>query len=104
MNVSDIRNIILEATEYKENTITRKAYISMVLRHNTTPAINLSLTSGLPLCFIHIESYGWFGYTRHSQSGTLNVTRFTETEIEGTFSVTFDDGTTVSDGRFAGKF
>lgn len=104
MNVGDVRNIILEATELNENTITRKAYISLVLRNNTNPTIDLSLASGLPLATIHIESYGWFGYTRRSQSGTVNVTRFTGTEIEGRFSVTFDDGTTVSNGQFAGKF
>ena len=104
MNVGNVRNVILEATELMQNSMTRKATINMVLRENTTPAINLSLATGLPLWFIHIESYSWTGHTRRSQSGTLTVTRFTSTEIEGYFSVTFDDGTTISDGRFAGKF
>ena len=104
MNVSDVRNVVLEATETTENTITRKAIIIMVLRPGTQPSINLALSSGFPLATVQIESYGWLGYTRRSQSGTLTVTRFTATEIEGRFSVTFDDGTTVDDGQFAGKF
>jgi hypothetical protein len=104
MGVGNIRNIILEATELYENAPIRKAIINMAVRENMTTPIDLSLTSGLPLGFIHIDSYALFGYTRRSQSGTITLTRFTATEIEGRFTATFDDGTVVNDGRFAGKF
>lgn len=99
-----VRNVVLEATELYNNAPTRKAIISMAVRPNSTEPINLARTSGLPLGFIHIESFAFLGYTRRSQSGTITITRFTATEIEGAFTASFDDGTVIENGKFAGSF
>ena len=98
------RNVVLEATDMFENTPTRKAIISIGLRPNYTGVVNMAITSGLPLANIRIESYGLFGYFRLSKSGTITITKSTSNEIEGSFSATFDDGTTINNGQFAGKF
>lgn len=98
------RNVVLEATDMFENSPTRKTIISMGLRPNYTGAINMAVTSGLPLANIRIESYSQFGHFRHSTGGTITITKFTSNEIEGSFTATFDDGTTINNGRFVRKF
>ena len=97
------RNIILEVTEMVDNTPTRKVLMNMAVK-NTSSTIDLSLSSGFPLAFIKLESYSLLGIFRYSKSGTITLTKLTATEVEGTFTATFDDGLVASNGQFAGKF
>lgn len=102
---STVRNIKVEATDvYETGTPSRKAIIDMAINGYAPTSINLARSSGLPLGNIRLESYSIFGVFRHSTSGTISITKFTATEIEGTFSVTFDDGMVISNGKFAGRF
>jgi len=103
MNTTTVRNVKLETTEYSDNAPTRYILINMAANYNSTN-IDLSLQSGFPLAFIRLESYSLFGIIRTSKSGTLTITKFTPTEIEGTFRVVMDDGMAIEDGRFAGRF
>ena len=100
-----VRNIKLEATDvYETGTASRKAIIDMAINGYAPTSIDLARSSGLPLGNIRLESYSIFGAFRHSRSGTISITKFTATEIEGSFSVTFDDGMVISNGKFAGRF
>lgn len=102
---STARTIKLEATDlYESNAPSRKATIDLAVRTNAPAAIDLTKTNGLPLGKITLESYSLLGIMRYSQSGTITLTRLTDTEIEGSFTATFDDGTVINNGQFAGKF
>jgi hypothetical protein len=102
---SNARNLKLEAMELGETgTPTRKAIIDMAVSGNAPTTIDLARTNGLPLGKITLESYSIFGYFRHSTAGSISITRLTTTEIEGSFSASFDDGTVIGNGKFAGRF
>lgn len=102
---STARNVKLEATDvYETGTYSRKAIIDLAINGYGPSTINLVRSNGLPQGNIRLESYSLFGYFRHSQMGTITITKFTPTEIEGSFTATFDDGTIIDNGQFAGRF
>ena len=113
---SAIRYIVLTAEEtYGGLDDTRKATLMISVSPSTTLPLTIDLTtspSSVPSAQVELYySYmgGTFGNTyRSSSGGRLEITKLTDTEIEGIFTALVDGsispGYSITNGTFAGKF
>jgi hypothetical protein len=110
---SGIRNITLTATEVS-GLNSRSAVFDFYMPDNTSTTSG-NITANFDGTSTVIPSFGitsttgsTAGTTYAVESGTVTITKLSESEIEGTFSGTLTDGgsatLTITNGSFAGKF
>ena len=104
------RTIVLESGEsYGSFNNMRSIHIDILVSATASTAngpitIDMSLNNGNPQAHLALTYSDTFsGYTIHSVTGVLTITKLTATEIEGSFTAN-TGSVTITNGLIAGKF